>query len=47
MFVVTFTWGLQLIMRTQDTQLAEVGATIGTLKTMGAAIGDELEDQNR
>lgn len=34
-------------MQTQDTQLAEVGATIGTLKTMGAAIGDELEDQNR
>jgi len=37
----------ELIMQTQDTQLAEVGATIGTLKTMGAAIGDELEDQNR
>lgn len=37
----------KLIMRTQDTQLGEVAATIGTLKTMGAAIGDELEDQNR
>lgn len=36
----------QLIMREQDTQLEEVGQTIGVLKDMGRAIGDELEDQN-
>lgn len=37
----------ELIMREQDTQLEEVASTMGALKEMGAAIGDELEDQNR
>ena len=37
----------QQIMKSQDTQLGEVGQTIGVLTTMGRAIGDELEDQNR
>ena len=36
-----------MIMREQDSQLEEVGATIGVLKHMGTVIGDELEDQNQ
>lgn len=35
------------IMRKQDTQLQEVGATVGVLSTMGRTIADELDDQNR
>jgi len=35
----------KMIMREQDTQLDEVGATIGVLKHMGVAISDELDDQ--
>ncbi|EDQ91699.1 uncharacterized protein MONBRDRAFT_22769 [Monosiga brevicollis MX1] len=35
-----------MIMREQDTQLQEVGQTIGVLRQMGQMIGDELEDQN-
>lgn len=35
------------IMRDQDTQLEEVGQTIGVLKSMGTLISTELEDQNR
>ena len=37
----------QQIMRKQDTQLQEVGATVGVLSTMGRTIADELDDQNR
>jgi len=37
----------EMIMREQDSQLEEVGATIGVLKHMGTVIGDELEDQNQ
>eukprot|EP00039_Didymoeca_costata_P028303 m.20614 g.20614 ORF g.20614 m.20614 type:complete len:251 (+) comp6897_c0_seq1:305-1057(+) len=37
----------QQIIREQDKQLTEVGSSIGVLKTMGTAIGNELEDQNR
>jgi len=32
--------------REQDTQLEEVGQTIGVLRNMGQLIGDELESQN-
>eukprot|EP00040_Diaphanoeca_grandis_P012464 m.63155 g.63155 ORF g.63155 m.63155 type:complete len:246 (-) comp23247_c0_seq1:129-866(-) len=34
-----------MIIKEQDTQLDEVGATIGVLKNMGVAISDELDDQ--
>lgn len=34
-----------LIMREQDSQLDEVGATIGVLKEMGQMIGNELDEQ--
>lgn len=37
----------ELIMREQDTQLAEVSSTVGVLKDMGSRINNELEDQNR
>ncbi|EGD72394.1 hypothetical protein PTSG_00414 [Salpingoeca rosetta] len=36
----------QMVMREQDTQLQEVGQTIGVLKNMGIMIGDELDEQN-
>ena len=36
----------QMVMREQDTQLQEVGQTIGVLKNMGVMIGDELDEHN-
>lgn len=35
----------QAILARQDDQLAQVGASVSTLKRMGQAIGDELDDQ--
>jgi hypothetical protein len=37
----------EVIIREQDSQLGEVAQTLGSLRSMGQAIGDELEDQNR
>ena len=37
----------QQIMREQDEQLNIVGQSIGRLKEIGTAIGDEVEDQNQ
>lgn len=37
----------EVILKEQDVQLGEVGQTLSSLRTMGEAIGDELEDQNR
>lgn len=35
----------QLIVARQDEQMVKVGASVSTLKRMGEAIGDELDDQ--
>lgn len=35
----------QLTIERQDDQLVKVGASVSTLKRMGEAIGDELDDQ--
>jgi len=35
----------QAVLEKQDEQLAQVGASVSTLKRMGQAIGDELDDQ--
>ena len=36
----------QAMVERQDDQLVKVGASVSTLKRMGEAIGDELDDQN-
>lgn len=36
----------QMMIERQDDQLVKVGASVGTLKRMGEAIGDELDDQH-
>ncbi len=35
----------QMVMEKQDEQMVRVGASVSTLKRMGEAIGDELDDQ--
>lgn len=35
----------QVLIERQDEQLVKVGASVSTLKRMGEAIGDELDDQ--
>ncbi len=35
----------QAMLNNQDEQLAKVGTSVATLKRMGQAIGDELDDQ--
>ena len=35
----------QVMIEKQDEQLVKVGASVSTLKRMGEAIGDELDDQ--
>lgn len=35
----------QVLLERQDEQLVKVGASVTTLKQMGHAIGDELDDQ--
>lgn len=35
----------QVMIARQDDQLVKVGASVSTLKRMGEAIGDELDDQ--
>lgn len=36
----------QAVLVKQDEQLVQVGASVSTLKRMGQAIGDELDDQH-